>query len=60
MGLYPIVPGPLERHNPDAMTLDGYYIPPMTKVGIQPWTQHHDPQVFPEPYNVIPERHTLK
>jgi cytochrome P450 len=56
--LYPIVPGPLERHNPDAMTLDGYYIPPMTKVGIQPWTQHHDPKVFPEPWKVIPERYS--
>ena len=54
--LYPIVPGPLERHNPDPMTLDGYYIPPMTKVGIQPWTQHHDPKVFPDPWKLIPER----
>jgi len=53
---YPIVPGPLERHNPDPMTLDGYYIPPMTKVGIQPWTQHYDPKVFPNPEKTIPER----
>jgi benzoate 4-monooxygenase len=55
--MYPIVPGPLERHNTDPMTLDGYYIPPMTKVGIQPWTQHYDPKVFPNPNQVIPERY---
>ena len=54
--MYPIVPGPLERHLPEPITVGKYYIPPMTMVGMQALTAHQDPIVFSNPTKFLPER----
>ncbi|KAF2810065.1 cytochrome P450 [Mytilinidion resinicola] len=34
----------------------GQFLPPSTVVGLQPYTLHHNPAVFPSPNEFIPER----
>ena len=49
----------LERHVPEGgAEICGQYIPGGTIVGVNAWVTHHDPNVFPEPDNFIPERWT--
>ncbi|KAF1843690.1 cytochrome P450 oxidoreductase [Cucurbitaria berberidis CBS 394.84] len=42
------------------VTIDGYYLPAGTEVGISPWVLHHDPNVFPNPERFYPDRWLTK
>lgn len=57
MRIHPSVGLLLERHvPPGGTTLCGKHIPGGTIVGINPWTLHFDPNVFPNPESFEPER----
>ncbi|OQO09835.1 hypothetical protein B0A48_04187 [Cryoendolithus antarcticus] len=55
--IHPSVGLLLERHVPaGGVTLCGKHIPEGTIVGINPWVTQHDPKIFLEPDQFIPER----
>jgi cytochrome P450 len=41
-------------------TIDGFYMPEGTEVGISPWVTHYNQQLFPEPEKFRPERWQTK
>ncbi|KAJ5267147.1 hypothetical protein N7478_009955 [Penicillium angulare] len=57
MRLHPSVGFILERHVPEGgLMVCDKHIPAGTTVGINAWVLHHDPKVFPDPEEFIPER----
>ncbi|ROW06900.1 hypothetical protein VMCG_04172 [Cytospora schulzeri] len=53
----PPIPGILPRKVlPGGMNIDGYEIPPGVDVGVSAYVLHHNPDVFPEPFEYRPER----
>ncbi len=54
---YAAAPSHLERVvPPGGVTLQGYFIPEGTIVGVQAYSIHRKPEVFPDPEEFIPER----
>jgi cytochrome P450 len=55
--LHGAIPSYLERITPESgLKICGYSIPQGTIVGMQAYTSHRDPTVFPEPEVFVPER----
>ena len=57
MRMHPSVALPLERHvPPGGVELCNQRIPAGTIVGVNAWVVQHDPKIFPDPDDFIPER----
>lgn len=55
--LHTSIPSYLERLAPETgLQVSGVSIPPGTVVGMQAYTNHRDPNVFPDPLKFAPER----
>ena len=55
--LHAPIPSYLERISPEGgLNLAGTHIPEGTVVGMQAYTQHRNPDVYPDPYRFLPER----
>lgn len=54
--LHPATPLGLPREASQPFKLQGYTLPVGTRIFINQWAIHHDPAIYPDPYEFKPER----